>query len=136
MRRGKFVPLSMFTVLCCSGCQSVGPGVLNGTHPSYNHAMVSVIDQQMLNNLVRLRYRENPTFLDISSITENQKLGFDAGIDASELYTSSNEKGSFLGPKVMIGISQSPTISYRPLRGKEFIKQLMTPIPLNAVLGL
>ena len=135
--------------ICCSGCQPLGPKVINETHPAYNCAMGSVVDRQMLSNLVRLRYRENPTFLDISSITENREDGIDFGFDKDELSWSSPQLNSgkdvnrvgarnsiMFGPKAMVRIKQKPTISYKPLRGKEFIKQLMTPIPLNAVLGL
>lgn len=135
--------------ICCSGCQPLGPKVVNETHPAYNYAMGSVIDRQMLSNLVRLRYRENPTFLDISSITESREDGIDFGFAKGEISFHSpqvttgrdsvrvgNKDILSFGPKAMVGIKQKPTISYKPLRGKEFIKQLMTPIPLNAVLGL
>lgn len=139
--------LLLLLVVFCAGCQPLGPRVMKTTHQAYNCAMGSVIDRQMLSNLVRLRYRENPTFLDISSITENQMEKFDLGIDRTEFYYQRAPNGrtfnpsgivrsALVGPKAMFRIGQSPTISYRPLRGKEFIKQLMTPIPLNAVLGL
>ena len=132
--------------VCCTGCQPLGSKVINETHPAYNCAMGSVIDRQMLSNLVRLRYRENPTFLDISSITESREDGIDFGFDKQEFIFEDPQlnsdsrvgrKTSFMfGPKAMVGFKQKPTISYKPLRGKEFIKQLMTPIPLNVVLGL
>ena len=139
--------LLLLLVVFCTGCQPLGPRAMKTTHQAYNCATVSVIDRQMLDNLVRLRYRENPAFLDISSITESQTGKFDFGVGKTEFYYQRAPNGrtfnpsgivrtALVGPKAMIGISQSPTISYRPLRGKEFIKQLMTPIPLNAVLGL
>ena len=149
MAKYKILSLSALAGVCCRGCQPLGPKVINETHPAYNCAMGSVIDRQMLSNLVRLRYRENPTFLDISSITEGREDGMDFGFDKNEMtwesprldngpnVTRVGGKNSLMfGPKAMVGIKQKPTISYKPLRGKEFIKQLMTPIPLNAVLGL
>lgn len=136
--------LLVFVFMCASGCQPVGPQAVRKTHQAYSYEVASAIDRQMLNNLVRLRYRENPTFLEVLSVCDNQKKGVDFGIDQSELfYRKSREvvspgsgKSILLGPVAMFEVSQNPTISYRPLRGKEFIKQLMTPIPLNAVLGL
>ena len=137
----RILSFPVLACICCFGCQPLGSKVINETHPAYNCAMGSVIDRQMLSNLVRLRYRENPTFLDISSITESREDSINFGFDKEELsYTTTNSNSisrSFMfGPKAMVGFNQKPTISYKPLRGKEFIKQLMTPIPLNAVLGL
>ncbi|MDR1401502.1 MAG: hypothetical protein LBI81_00905 [Puniceicoccales bacterium] len=120
------------------GCQSIGPKVIEKSHPSYNDAVTNAIDRQLLMNIVRLKYRENPMFLEVSSVTENWKIGLDVGLDKSELLTrdKASFRSSFYGPKAVFGESQSPTISYRPVRGKEFIKHMMTPIPLNVTLGM
>ncbi|MDR1433413.1 MAG: hypothetical protein LBI61_03715 [Puniceicoccales bacterium] len=128
----------LVAAVACSGCQSVGPKVIEKSHPSYNDVLMSTIDRQLLANIVRLKYRENPTFLEISNVTENWRLGFDVGLDRSELLTNDmrNVRSSWYGPKAMLGVAQSPTISYRPVKGKEFIKHMMTPIPLGVALGM
>jgi hypothetical protein len=100
--------------------------------------MTSVIDRQLLTNIVRLKYRENPMFLEISSITENWKAGLSVGLDKMKFPTAGWQKGkdAYLGPKAVFEDSNSPTISFRPVTGKEFIKHLMTPIPLHVALGM
>jgi hypothetical protein len=124
-------------VILSAGCQSIGPKIMEQSHSDYNGAVISAMDRQLLTNIVRLKYRENPMFLEVSSVTENWRLGFDVGLDKSELLTrEAGTNSSFYGPKAVIGESQSPTISYRPVRGKEFIKHMMTPIPLNVTLGM
>ncbi len=51
------------------GCQSsFGPKTLEKTHPAYNKSISETLSEQMLLNIVRLRYRETPSFLEISSI--------------------------------------------------------------------
>ena len=56
------------------GCSSFGPRALQATHPQYNHAISRSLDEQFLLNLVRLKYRDNPFFLEVSSITTQQTL--------------------------------------------------------------
>ncbi|MDR3144080.1 MAG: hypothetical protein LBT64_01095 [Puniceicoccales bacterium] len=129
-------------ILCCavaigsSGCHSVGPGVIKHSHSRYGDAVVSSLDAQLLTNIVRLKYRDNPMFLDVGSITESRSFGIDGGLSKGKWFphgkSSINEVDPFLSFKNL----QAPTISYRPLRGKEFIKHMMTPIPLSVTLGL
>jgi len=53
---------------CLVGCVSVGPRAIRGARFDYNEAVVRTFDEQMLLNLVRLRYRDTPYFLEVSSI--------------------------------------------------------------------
>ena len=98
----------------------MGPKVIEKSHPTYNDAFMDASDRQLLANIVRLKYRENPTFLEISNVTENWKLGLDVGLDKSEILTDDarNFRSSFFGPRAMLGAAQSPTISYRPVKGR------------------
>ena len=138
MKRLLNISCCLLAVLC-SGCQSLGAKAVKTSHPQLNSAMTSSVDEQLLTNLVRLRYRENPLFLEITSINDSWRTNLDAGLDRSEIlirHESKTARGTWMGPKIMFSESQSPTVSYKPLRGKEFIKQMMTPVPLNVVLGL
>lgn len=114
-----------------AGCKSIGPGVLQESHPRYNDAIGSVIERQLLTNLVRLRYHEAPTFLEVSHITENREFGSDIGFDTLQIKPKYNEVTFNTYP--MVKNYQRPTISYYTIRGKEFIKRMMTPVPINVV---
>jgi hypothetical protein len=111
---------------------------MRGVHPEYNDALTSIIDQQLLNNLVRLKYRENPLFLEVSNITESRTFSFDGGLGNSKWFphpiAGSAANSVQITPNFKVLNSQTPTISYSPLRGKDFIQHLMTPIPFSAVL--
>ncbi|MDR2432595.1 MAG: hypothetical protein LBD34_02465 [Puniceicoccales bacterium] len=118
-----------------TGCQSMGPKIIEQSHPQYNNAVVSAIDNQLLLNIVRLKYRENPFFLEVSGITESRNSGADFGLKALEWFPTDSSKMKVV-PNLLVKNYRIPTISYRPVRGKEFIKYLMTPIPLNITLGM
>ena len=47
----------------------MGPDMLKVERINYNVALQNMNDEQMLLNLVRLRYRDTPIFLDVASIS-------------------------------------------------------------------
>ncbi|MDR1457567.1 MAG: hypothetical protein LBI47_01815 [Puniceicoccales bacterium] len=132
----------LFKTMCAmaaigiTGCQSMGPKIIERSHPQYNSAVLSVIDNQLLLNIVRLKYRENPFFLEVNSITESRNAGADSGLKSIEWFPHDVSSKTKVIPTFLTKSYQIPTISYRPVRGKEFIKYLMTPIPLNVTLGM
>lgn len=113
------------------GCQTVGPASLQQTHPQYNHAISQSMDEQFLLNLVRLKYRDNPFFLEVSSVTSQQSVQGD--VSASLKFIGG---GDSVSPSTGLTYKETPTISYSPLRGDQFLKQILSPVPLEAVLIL
>jgi len=113
--------------LALSSCQSwYGPSALQDTHPSYNQAIVNSLSQEMLLNLVRLKYRDRPFFLRVNSVTASMSLKSSIGINGSDT--------NIISPNAGISFSQTPTISYAPLGGEDFLKSVLSPISLQAVL--
>jgi len=125
-----FVYLIVTFVL--SGCQSTfGPGALEQTHPAYNKSISETLSEQMLLNLVRLRYREKPSFLEIASVTVSPRIQTTAALDTE---IDIGPGGNIIQPGVGVEYSQSPTISYTPLRGEDFLKSVLSSISLEAIL--
>jgi len=119
-----------FLVLC--GCQATfGPQALENTHPAYNQAIVNSLGQQMLLNLVRLKYRDSPYFLEVGSVTASLSLGASVGLDTK---VDLGPGSDLLQPNAGVTYSQSPTISYTPLQGEDFLKSVLSPISLEALL--
>ncbi len=120
------------SVVALYGCQSTfGPSALENTHPAYNQAITTSLDQQMLLNLVRLKYRDSPYFLDVGSVTASLALVGSVGVgSSSNLDTGAN----IIQPNVGVEYTDRPTISYAPLRGENFLKSVLSPIPLEAIL--
>lgn len=126
------LPILTLTALL-SGCQSAfGPQALEHTHPAYNEAIISSINEQMLQNLVRMRYRDVPFFLEIGSVTASLSLGANAGLNSDVNLGS----GDTLSPGVGVAYADKPTISYTPLQGEDLLKSILSPLQLEAVLVL
>lgn len=130
MKKNRFIAL--FLVFGLSGCQSYfGPTALQNTHSAYNQAIVTTLNEQMLLNLVRMKYRDKPFFLKVGSVTAAMTFGSNIGID-TELDLGSG--GNVISPNLGISYVDKPTISYTPLQGEDFLKSVLSSIPLQAIL--
>lgn len=123
---------------CCvflSGCVNrVGPSTIPPARFNYNQSIAQSQDEQLLLNLVRLRYRDTPVFLDVGNVIASYSLrgnaGASVGVNAGGANTTTNSGASVGGE-----FTTSPTITYEPLRGRDFTQRLLTPLsPMNLVI--
>jgi hypothetical protein len=85
-------------------------------------------DQQLLLNLVRLRYRDQAMFLEVSAL--NTQFSFSNEVNAN---TVLGQGDSYLGLGGKIVAQETPTVSYTPLKGADFVQRILTPITLNTL---
>ncbi|MDR3621466.1 MAG: hypothetical protein P4L85_19100 [Paludisphaera borealis] len=105
------------------GC--LGPTALRTTRMKYNESVRVTNDEQLLMNIVRLRYADSPVFIDLPSITSQFELSGAGHILGGY--------GNQYPGQANIGFGEftardSPTLSYRPREGKEVAKALLTPL--------
>jgi len=130
MKKNRFIAL--FLVFALSGCQSYfGPTALQNTHSAYNQAIATTLNEQMLLNLVRMRYRDRPFFLKVGSVTASMTFGGTMGMN-TELDLAPG--GNIIKPHFGFSYADKPTISYTPLQGEDFLKSVLSSIPLQALL--
>ena len=120
-------------LLCIfAGCNQTGPRMVATGRPRYNQAVQRTDAEQMLLNVVRLKYRDTPFFLQVASISAN--FEFEGSADAS---VNLPNNGSAIWDLAVGGrVLESPTVTYTPLQGEQFVRQLMSPIDLDTVLLL
>ena len=120
------------TVIMAAGCHPTGPASVRTGRASYNIVIQQTNNEQLLLNLVRLRYRDTPYFLEVSSIATT--FDFTASASGSALLPSSESNIYDLGTG--LSFSEQPTVSYTPLQGEGFVTQLMSPVDLNTIILL
>ena len=131
MNRFSLCSVGMAAILL-GGCQTtkVGPSALRSSQGAYSQAIAANLDEQLLQNIVRLRYRDNPIFLDVGDVSQTNKLGGSLGISDIPLNHLSNTTGTL---KPSFNGDVSATIKYGQLKGKEFVQKLLTPIQSGIV---
>ena len=117
--------------LALAGCMSAGPILVSGSRTEYNVVLRQADDQQMLLNLVRLRYRDQAMFLEVSAL--NTQFSISNELDAN---TVLGQGDSYLGVGGKIVAQETPTVSYTPLKGAEFVQRILTPINLDTLVLL
>ncbi len=115
---------------CAPGC--IGPRGVELTRLQYDQAVHTTNEQLWLRNLVRLRYGEPPTFLDVSTINSQFELttrgAITGGLErASQNHTLVGDLGA--------QFRDAPTLTYAPRSPTEITRAMVAPVGITA-LGL
>lgn len=149
-------------LVSAAGCSSLGANVMRNSRLDYNAAVQRSDEEQLLANLVRLRYTQSPSFLEIDSITTQFSIGGEvtASSNREEERASNRTAGTTLEDAAETTIGQSlervsgktitdafsfggtadfsstPTVTFTPLKGEEFLTRLLSPIQIEKIMLL
>lgn len=131
MRAPRAVPLAvgLAALLALAGCQQLGPRRLEISNAHYSDAVRVASSEQLLVNLVRLRYRDLPVYLGVSSIST--QFEFDAGLDASAGVDFPGSDTAAIGGGIRY--SERPTVSFSIRGGEDFQRRMLRPVPVAAL---
>jgi hypothetical protein len=111
--------LVLVVIMCCTaaaGC--MGSWAIRGTRIHYNESYSHTASQEMLLNIVRMRYGEAPSFLDLPAVTTLTEAST-AGVGAQP--SDSPLQGTFGGT---FTLRDEPTLSYQPRSGDNLAESL------------
>jgi hypothetical protein len=127
-----YFPLMALIIFMSYGCAQYGPNHIKSERSSYNQAIQKTNNEQLILNLVRLKYRDNPLFMEVSNLasqfTIQNKIGLTTKLQA--------EATGVFTPNSDVYIEERPTISYSPLHGESFVKGVLTAVSLKSVVLL
>ena len=119
-------------LLLISACGTLGPSAIQASRTDYNVVLSQTEDEQLLLNLVRLRYRDRVMFLEASAV--NTQFTFGGYADASSTFGPSGPDIYSVGGRVTV--EEKPTVTYTPLQGGNFVERVLSPIRLETLLLL
>ena len=141
LKRSEFITSRQvrLTVLICGlmalgmlqGC-TVGPKLYKTTFTQYNDVVRQTLDEQLLANLVRMRYLESPIFLQVSSLNTSFSVGGNVGASGTFPSGGADSYGADIGGSY----SESPTISFSMPESREYYGRLLAPLSADQVTSL
>ena len=112
----------------------MGPSTVTRDRIDYIGAISDSWKQQMLLNLLKVRYSDAPVFLDVTSVINAYALEGDVTLAGQAAPVGRGD--TFLGASGTRRYSDHPTITYAPLVGDKFAKSIMSPVPVSGILLL
>jgi hypothetical protein len=130
------------SVLCCLACVAAGgcafgPRALEKSHARYNEAFRQVDSEELLLNIVRLRYGDVPAEVEVSAIAAQYELAADT--EARPFFSTEATGDLFRSftsvlPFASVRGANRPTISLTPIHSAETIARYLRPITLEGVI--
>jgi len=122
----------MLLIMCgLPGCSALGPRSVIVDRGSYIDAVAQSGKEQVLNNLLRYRYGDVTAFVDLEQIVSGYSYGGTLGVNMlPDQFADTAEIGGTLK------YEGRPTLTYLPLNGRGFYKNIMTPVPPEAVFAV
>ncbi|HET6419630.1 MAG TPA: hypothetical protein VFG19_05700 [Geobacteraceae bacterium] len=122
--------------LAFSGCAAYGPSTVPRDGFDYTSAISDSWKQQMLFNIVKIRYGDAPVFLDVASVINQYSVESQVNLLFGWAYPVVAGGTNVQSVGGAARYVDRPTITYSPITGQKFARSLMTPIPPTAVLSL
>lgn len=123
--------IALLGAITLGGCQSIGYRDLPRERLGYIQAIAESWKEQMLLNIVKVRYLDPPVYLDISSVISTTTLETEVSVSGAIFPHNNFGNNRALGAIGRYG--QTPTITYEPLTGDRLVKSMHTPIAPETV---
>ncbi|MDP3561243.1 MAG: hypothetical protein Q8R83_03590 [Legionellaceae bacterium] len=122
--------ISLLFLWTLSGCSYYGTTHLPSNRVKYNEALQRSDLQQNLLNTVRLRYNDNPYFLNVNSVISQFSFTKELGGEIGNTEFSTRLLGKLAGSA---SVTETPTMTFTPYQGEDYVTKLLTPIRLEAI---
>lgn len=127
-----------FTSILFTGCQSIGPQVLHNDRYQYNIALSKSAREELLLNIVRLRYDEPPMLLSVGNVSSSTSLNHALALSGSSGFFNGSSFGiplsvGQISPSTGASYTDSPIISYTPLDDSSYTNRLLSSLSLQNI---
>ena len=126
------IPLIVVLSVALAGCiSSPGSQSIRHNYSTYNQTIHYNQSQQMLLNLVRMRYRESPLFLKVGAVSVSYNFELTGGARLGSVLDEPD-----YGVEAGATYAETPTVTYTPIEGDTFVKQMLTEVDQSTLILL
>lgn len=131
-RRPRWALLGLLALSGTAGCRALGPGTVVRDQLAYHRALTRTQKEQLLLNIVQLRYLDPPVMLEIGQLVAGYTFESELQLSGDLLFGGDDSAG--VGGRGLV--VERPTITYTPVRGARLVELLLTPITPESILFL
>lgn len=118
-----------------AGCTSIGPATVSRDRLDYAAALAEAAKRETLLNIVKLRYADAPSLIAVSQLVAGYTL--EGRVDLrSDFFRNTWNFSDDMAFGVGGTFSDRPTATYTPIRGDDFARLMLTPIPPSELFAM
>jgi len=135
-RKWKFSHFFLLAFYCAvlAGCSSYGPKSMDRDQLDYGKSIGDNWKNQMLVNIVKMRYLDMPVFVDVGSIVSGYSLS--TTVNGQLGFGNSFTGGDTQGLGASGTFTDRPTITYMPKTGDDYLRAILEPVQPRKLLAL
>ena len=118
--------LALLPLSCLNACR-VSPEAMERRHWELNDSIRRTSSEQLLLNLVRLRYGEMPYFLQVSTVSTTFSAQQSAEVSGS-LSRAASANSGLLGAGAGVSYAENPTVTWSLPDSREYLGRLLAPM--------
>lgn len=125
------------SLLFVSGCTRIGPDMVHADRFDYTTAVADSWNEQVLLNIVRIRYNSWPVFVGVDQIVTAYTMEHSGSAKITgrrmiaDNLTNDQLEAGWVGK-----FAERPTVLYKPMSGKKYVNALLTPAKATSILAL
>lgn len=127
----RFIAFACLALVVATASCVRGDRYVAEAHAAYNEALRTRLDEELLLNLVRLRYRDRPLFLQVSSVIARFNRQHDFSLGGSVNVADPVTGGASVSG--LARFAETPTVTFTPLQGEDFAERLLRPIDVETI---
>jgi hypothetical protein len=128
-------PLLCLVLLGLASCASIGPATVRRDRLNYSEALAEAAKREILLNIVKLRYGDVPNLVSVSQLVAGYSL--EGRIDLrSDFFRQDLNFSDDVNFGVGGTFSDRPTVTYTPIKGEDFARVMLTPIPPSELIAM
>jgi hypothetical protein len=108
-----------------TGCRSLGPRTVANDRVAFSEATSDSWKRQMLLNILKIRYADTPTFMEVGQIVAGYTLQGSIAVGG----TLSHPVADSLNVGGAASFTDRPTITYTPMTGDRYIQSMSSQNP-------